>query len=211
MCCERRRLPLIVVWIKMQSMCSVLTLIPSLNYLRDRAPRRTKARSSGPRPPVCVCSMCWARLLKQLNWYSLNGSDSLGVPDECRITRLYLTTWLRRSSSAVVADGLERSLSLDAALPADWPELRYFCLFVCFFATLFAWNKQLVELRMKSAHSALDNSESAPPTNILPKMLIMLTFLCVYSAAVWHFQTIIKSMDVRQMKNVHLFIISVKN
>lgn len=38
----------------------------------------------------------------------------------------------------------------------------------------------------------------------------MLTFLCVYSATVWHFQTIIKSMDVRQMKNVHLVLFQLK-
>lgn len=41
-------------------------------------------------------------------------------------------------------------------------------------------------------------------------MWIMLTFLCVYSATVWHFQTIIKSMDVRQMKNVHLVLFQLK-
>lgn len=34
----------------------------------------------------------------------------------------------------------------------------------------------------------------------------MLTFPRVYSATVWHFHTIIKSMDVRQMKNVHLVL-----
>lgn len=38
----------------------------------------------------------------------------------------------------------------------------------------------------------------------------MLTFLCVYSAAVWHFHTIMKSMGVRQMKNGRLVLFQLK-
>lgn len=48
----------------------------------ERALRRLHAASSG-----LFVSLCWAGLLKQLNWCSLNSSDSWGVLDECSIIR----------------------------------------------------------------------------------------------------------------------------